>query len=50
MIKPRRLKPGDTIAFITLSSGMAGEKMLQYRWKIEKKRLEVLGYRVVLTT
>ena len=49
MIKPKPLATGDTIAFITLSSGMAGEKMLQYRWKIAKKRLEALGYRVVLT-
>jgi muramoyltetrapeptide carboxypeptidase LdcA involved in peptidoglycan recycling len=49
MIKPKPLSTGDTIAFITLSSGMAGEEIFQYRWEIAKKRLEALGYRVVLT-
>lgn len=49
MIKSKRLEAGDTIAFITLSSGMAGEEIFHYRWKTAKSRLEALGYQVVLT-
>uniref|UniRef100_UPI00403F5B6C S66 family peptidase n=1 Tax=Candidatus Enterococcus willemsii TaxID=1857215 RepID=UPI00403F5B6C len=49
MRKVKRLEAGDTIAFITLSSGMAGESIFQYRWKVAKERLEALGFHVVLT-
>lgn len=49
MIKPDRLSAGDTIAFISLSSGLAGEPKIKYRWKTAKSRLEELGYKVVLT-
>lgn len=49
MLKPKKLTPGDTIALISLSSGLAGEAPMDYRWKRAKKRLENLGYQVVLT-
>lgn len=49
MIKPDRLSAGDTIAFISLSSGLAGEPKIEYRWKTAKSRLEELGFKVVLT-
>lgn len=40
MIKPDRLSAGDTIAFISLSSGLAGEPKIKYRWKTAKSRLD----------
>lgn len=49
MLKPKKLISGDTIALISLSSGLAGEDPMDYRWKRAKERLENLGYQVVLT-
>ncbi|MHC5375246.1 S66 family peptidase [Enterococcus sp. LJL120] len=49
MIKGKQLKIGDTIAFISLSAGLAGIPALAYRWQIAKERLEKMGYHVVLT-
>ncbi|MDP1724620.1 MAG: LD-carboxypeptidase [Alphaproteobacteria bacterium] len=46
--KPAKLRPGDTIAVITLSWGGAGA--LPYRYEIGKKRLEdIFGLKVVET-
>jgi muramoyltetrapeptide carboxypeptidase LdcA involved in peptidoglycan recycling len=48
MIKPNRLKPGDTIATVSLSWGGAGDETLIHRYKIGKARLEeVFGLNVV---
>lgn len=40
MIKPNRLKAGDSVALVSLSSGMAGEKIFSHRVEIAKLRLE----------
>lgn len=48
MIKPEKLKKGDKIATISLSSGLAGDKKFRYRYEIGKKRIENLfGLKVV---
>lgn len=40
MIKPKKLKKGDTIAIVSLSSGMAGDTEYRHRYELGKKRLE----------
>ena len=40
MIKPQRLSKGDTVAIVSLSSGMGGEPAFKHRYEIGKKRLE----------
>lgn len=40
MIRPKRLKKGDKIAIVSLSSGLLGEKDLIHRYHIAKERLE----------
>ncbi len=45
MIKPKKLKKGDKVAIVSLSSGLAGEKM--FRYELGKKRLEQLGFNVI---
>lgn len=48
MIKPKPLKKGDTVAIVSLSSGMGGEPMYRYRYEIAKKRLkELFGLHVI---
>ena len=47
MIKPKKLKKGDKVAIVSLSSGLAGEKMFIHRYELGKKRLEKLGFNVV---
>ena len=48
MIKPKKLKRGDTVAIVSLSSGMAGDELFKHRYEIGKKRLEeVFGLKVV---
>lgn len=48
MIKPKKLKRGDTIAIVSLSSGIAGDKLFKHRYLQGKKRLEeVFGLKVV---
>lgn len=47
MIKPERLSVGDTIAAISLSSGMAGDKDILWRYEQGKKQLESLGFNVI---
>ncbi|HEC2220517.1 TPA: LD-carboxypeptidase [Staphylococcus delphini] len=46
MIKPHKLKKGDTIAIVSPSSGLAGEP--QIRWRTEQgiANIQALGYRV----
>lgn len=40
MIKPSRLKQGDTVAIVSLSSGIGGETIFRHRHEIGKERLE----------
>ncbi len=41
MIKPKALKTGDTVAIVSLSSGMAGDKAFIYRY-FEGKKLVII--------
>lgn len=48
MIKPQALKKEDTVAIVSLSSGMAGEEAFRHRYELGKRRLEeVFGLNVV---
>ena len=48
MLKPQRLSKGDTVAIVSLSSGMGGEPAFIHRYEIGKKRLETaFGLNVV---
>jgi len=40
MIKPERLKKGDTVAVVSLSRGMLGEDMFIHKYHLAKERLE----------
>ena len=40
MIKPSKLKRGDKVAIVSLSSGLAGEELFRHRYEQGKKRLE----------
>lgn len=40
MIKPKKLKKGDKVAIVSLSSGSAGEELFRHRYELGKKRLE----------
>ncbi|WJP98075.1 S66 family peptidase [Macrococcus bovicus] len=47
MIKPAKLKRGDTVAIVSLSSGLAGEENIKWRTEQGIQRLEkVFGLRV----
>ncbi len=47
MLKPQRLKFGDTLATISLSSGMGGDKEILWRYEQGKQQLVELGFNVV---
>ena len=48
MIKPKKLKRGDAVAIVSLSSGMAGDEAFRHRYEQGKKRLEeVFGLKTV---
>jgi muramoyltetrapeptide carboxypeptidase LdcA involved in peptidoglycan recycling len=50
LVKPRKLKRGDTIATISISGGRAGDADMLDRYNIGKKRLqEIFGLNVVET-
>lgn len=50
LIKPERLRPGDTVATISISGGRAGDEDMLWRYELGKKRLEEeFGLRVVET-
>lgn len=40
MIKPQRLKKGDKVAIVSLSSGMLGDEEYTHKYRLGKKRLE----------
>ncbi len=40
MIIPKKLKKGDVVAIVSLSSGMGGDKIFMHRYELGKKRLE----------
>lgn len=49
-IKPERLRPGDTVATISISGGRAGDADMLWRYELGKKRLEdIFGLRVIET-
>lgn len=48
MIKPERLKQGDKVAIVSLSSGLLGEKSFIHKLDIAKKRMEEYGLEVVV--
>ena len=46
--KPERLRPGDTVAAVSLSWGGAGDKEMRWRYELGKRRIEEeFGLRVV---
>ena len=49
MIKPKRLQAGATIAALSLSSGMAGDPDILWRYEQGKQQLVSMGFRVVET-
>ena len=40
MLKPERLRPGDKVAVVSLSSGMLGEAQFIHKYHLTKERLE----------
>ena len=40
MQKPKRLRPGDKVAIVSLSSGSLGEPQFIHKYEIAKRRLE----------
>lgn len=42
MIKPKRLKVGDTVALVSLSSGLIGESAFIHKYTLAQKRLKEL--------
>jgi len=44
MITPARLKPGDTIAIVSLSSGVLGEDFVKHEVKLMEERLKNVFY------
>ena len=49
MIKPGKLKQGDKIAIISLSSGLLGEPFMVFQKELIEKRLNGFGLEVVYT-
>lgn len=50
MIKPKRLKVGDKVAVVSLSSGMLGESWAMHKFELAKKRMkEIFGLELVAT-
>jgi len=48
MLKPQKLAKGDTVAIVSLSSGLGGEAAFLHRYAVGKRRLEdEFGLRVV---
>lgn len=48
MIIPEKLKKGDTVAIVSLSSGMGGDEIFKHRYELGKERLEnVFGLNVI---
>lgn len=40
MVIPEKLKKGDTVAIVSLSSGMGGDDVFKHKYELGKKRLE----------
>ena len=47
MVKPKKLKKGDTIAVVSLSRGVLGEDFCKHQLKIGTERLEKMGLNVI---
>ena len=50
MIKPHRLHVGDSVAIVSLSSGILGESFIKYELILGVRRLEELGLKPVFMT
>ena len=48
MIKPKKLKRGDTVAIVSLSSGSAGDELFKHRYIQGKKRLEEVSLQFII--
>lgn len=49
MIKPYKLKKGDKVAIVSLSSGMLGDDEFLYKYQLGKQRLEeIFGLQVII--
>ncbi|GEP85006.1 LD-carboxypeptidase family protein [Staphylococcus piscifermentans] len=49
LIKPNHLQSGDTVAFVSPSSGLAGEEFVSHRVELAKQRMEnIFGLKVKL--
>jgi muramoyltetrapeptide carboxypeptidase LdcA involved in peptidoglycan recycling len=49
MIKPKKLRKGDTVAIVSLSSGLAGEELFLPRFELGRKRLEdIFGIKTIV--
>ncbi|WP_241955809.1 hypothetical protein [Staphylococcus chromogenes] len=46
MLKPPKLKQGDTIAIVSPSSGLAGEPHIRWRTDEAIRRIKDMGYQV----
>ncbi|MDU0475776.1 LD-carboxypeptidase [Staphylococcus chromogenes] len=46
MLKPPKLKQGDTIAIVSPSSGLAGESQIRWRTDEAIRRIKDMGYQV----
>ena len=50
LIVPKKIRKGDTVAFISLSGGRAGDADMLKRYETGKKRFqEIFGVKVVET-
>lgn len=49
LIKPKRLKHGDEVSAVSLSSGIIGEKSSSHQKEILESNLEELGLKVNYT-
>ena len=47
MVKPKKLKKGDTIAVVSLSRGVLGEDFCKHQLKIGTERLKNMGLNVI---
>ena len=47
LVKPRRLKPGDTIATISPCNGWAGDEGIKWKYELGVSRLRELGLNVI---
>ena len=47
MVKPKKLKKGDTIAVVSLSRGVLGEDLCKHKVKMGTESLKKMGLNVI---